>query len=131
MRGRDSSVHRTGIRSVTIIHAADGYAVDQVPIKQIEPGDTVLTHLPDGSAYTFVVDVKRFNIDKTAGTAAIGLQAARETDNHGTGVVASGNDFIVAALDDDREHAGYLAAWFQQIAIEHYCARHSDKIGTI
>ena len=37
-------MHRTAIRSVTIIHA-----VDQVPIEQIEPGDTVLTHLPDGS----------------------------------------------------------------------------------
>ena len=82
-------MHRTGIRSVTIIQAADGYAVDQVPIEQIEPGDTVLTHLPDGSAYTFVVDVKRFNIDKAAGTAAIGLQAAREIDNHGTDVVAT------------------------------------------
>ena len=41
------------------------------------------------------------------------------------------NDFIVASLDDDREHAGYLAAWFEQIAIEHYCTRHSDKIGNI
>ena len=60
-----------------------------MPIEQIEPGDTVLTHLPDGSAYTFVVDVKPFNIDKAAGTAAIGLQAARETDNHGSGVVAA------------------------------------------
>ena len=60
-----------------------------MPIEQIEPGDTVLTHLPDGSAYTFVVDVKRFNIDKAAGTAAIGLQAAREIDNHGTDVVAT------------------------------------------
>ena len=29
----------------------------------------------------------------------------------------SANDFIVAALDDRRQHAGYLAAWFEQIAI--------------
>jgi hypothetical protein len=36
-----------------------------------------------------VVDVKRFDIDKAAGTATIGLQAARETDTHGTGLVAS------------------------------------------
>jgi Protein of unknown function (DUF732) len=43
----------------------------------------------------------------------------------------SANDFIVAALDDRREHAGYLAAWFEQISIEHYCPRHTDKIGTI
>lgn len=50
-----------------------GYAVEQVPIELIETGDTVLAHLPDGSPYTFVVDVKRFNIDKTADTATIGL----------------------------------------------------------
>ena len=43
----------------------------------------------------------------------------------------SANDYIVATLDDRREHAGYLAAWFQQISIEHYCMRHSDKIGII
>ena len=60
-----------------------------MPIEQIVPGDTVLTDLPDGSAYTFVVDVKPFNIDKAAGTAAIGLHAAREIDNHGSGVVAA------------------------------------------
>ena len=80
---------RTRIRSVTIIHTADGFAVDQVPIEEIETGDTVLTHLPDGSPYTFVVEIKRFDIDKVAGTATIGLQAARETDTHGTGVVAT------------------------------------------
>ena len=43
----------------------------------------------------------------------------------------SANDYIVAAFDDRREHAGYLAAWFEQISIEHYCPRHSDKIGII
>jgi len=79
---------RTSIRSVTVIHTADGFAVDQVPIEQIETGATVLTHLP-GSPYTFVVEIKRFDIDKVAGTATIGLQAARETDTHGTGVVAT------------------------------------------
>jgi Protein of unknown function (DUF732) len=47
------------------------------------------------------------------------------------GGASSANDFIVTALDDRREHAGYLAAWFQQIAIEHYCPWHSDKIGII
>ena len=41
------------------------------------------------------------------------------------------NDFIVAAFDDRRQHAGYLAAWFEQIAVYHYCPRHSDKIGII
>ncbi|SRR5258705_9752244 len=41
------------------------------------------------------------------------------------------NDMIVTSFDDRREHAGYLAAWFEQIAIEHYCPRHSDKIGII
>jgi AraC-like DNA-binding protein len=51
-----------------------------VPIEQIETGDTVLTHLPDGSPYTFVVEIKRFDIDKAAGTATVELQAARETD---------------------------------------------------
>ena len=39
--------------------------------------------------------------------------------------------YIVATLDDRRELAGYLAAWFEQISIEHYCPRHSDKIGII
>jgi Protein of unknown function (DUF732) len=43
----------------------------------------------------------------------------------------SANDYIVATLDDRRELAGYLAAWFEQISIEHYCPRHSDKIGII
>ncbi len=47
------------------------------------------------------------------------------------GGASSANDFIVTALDDRREHAGYLAAWFQQIAIEHYCPWHSDKLGVI
>ena len=46
-------------------------------------------------------------------------------------VLLSANDFIVTALDDRREHAGYLAAWFQQIAITYYCPRHSDKLGVI
>ena len=74
---------------MTIIHTVDGFAVDQLPIEQVETGDTVVAHLPDGSPYTFVVDVKRFDVDKAAGTATIGLQAARETDTHGTGVVAT------------------------------------------
>ncbi len=74
---------------MTIISAANGFGVDQVPIEQIETGDTVLTHLPDGSPYTFVVEIKRFSIDKAAGTSTVGLQAARETDTHGTGVVAT------------------------------------------
>ena len=47
------------------------------------------------------------------------------------GGAPSANDYIVAALDDRREHAGYLASWFQQSAIKHYCPRHSDKLGTI
>jgi hypothetical protein len=74
---------------VTIIRAANGFAVDQVPIEQIETGDTVLSHLPGGSSYIFVVETKRFDINKAAGTATIGLQAARETDTHRTGVVAT------------------------------------------
>ena len=41
------------------------------------------------------------------------------------------NDMVVTAFDDRREHAGYLAAWFEQISIEHYCPRLSDKIGII
>ena len=41
------------------------------------------------------------------------------------------NDMIVTAFDDEREHAGYLAAWFEQIAVYHYCPRHSDKMGVI
>jgi hypothetical protein len=65
-----------------------GYIVEQVPIEQIEPGDTVLTHLPNGSHYTFVVETKRVVTDG-AGTSKIGLQAAHETDTHGIGLVAS------------------------------------------
>ena len=72
---------------MTIIHTADGFAVDQVPIEEIETGDTVLTHLPDGCPYPS--SWRSFDIDKVAGTATIGLQAARETDTHGTGVVAT------------------------------------------
>lgn len=48
-----------------IVHVS-GYDVEQVPIELIEPGDTLLTHLPDGSPYTFVVEIKRFDIDKVA-----------------------------------------------------------------
>jgi hypothetical protein len=73
---------------MSIVHIS-GYDVEQVPIELIEPGDTVLTHLPDGSPYTFVVELKRFDIDKVAGTSKIGLQAARETDTHGVGLVAT------------------------------------------
>ena len=47
------------------------------------------------------------------------------------GGALSANDFIVAAFDDCRQHAGYLAAWFQQIAITYYCPRHSEKIANI
>jgi hypothetical protein len=67
----------------------NGYIVDQVPIEQIKGGDTVLSHLPDGSSYTFVVGVKRVRVDKAAGTTTIGLQAASDTDTHGVGLVAS------------------------------------------
>jgi hypothetical protein len=73
---------------MSIVHIS-GYDVEQVPIELIEPGDTVLTHLPDGSPYTFVVELKRFDIDKVAGTSKIGLQAARETDTHDVGLVAT------------------------------------------
>jgi hypothetical protein len=73
---------------MSIVHIS-GYDVEQVPIELIEPGDTVLTHLPDGSPYTFVVEPKRFDIDKVAGTSKIGLQAARETDTHDVGLVAT------------------------------------------
>jgi hypothetical protein len=74
---------------MTIIHTADGFAVDQVPIEDGEPGEAVLTHLPDGSPTAFIVEIKRINIDKAAGTALIGLQAARETDTHDVGLVAT------------------------------------------
>ena len=75
---------------MTIIHSTDDYAVEQIPIEQIQPGDTLLAHLPDGSPYTFVVDLKRFEHNKAAGEAPkIILEAARETDTHGTGLVAS------------------------------------------
>jgi hypothetical protein len=40
-------------------------------------------------------------------------------------------DFIVTALDDRREHATYLAAWFEQMAVDSYCTWHSDEMGTI
>ena len=74
---------------MTIITTAGGFAVDQVPIEEIQPGETVLTHLPDGSPTTFVVEIKRINIAKAAGTATVGLQAARETDTHDVGLVAT------------------------------------------
>jgi hypothetical protein len=73
---------------MTIV-SLNGYIVDQVPIEQIELGDTVLTTLPDGSPYTFVVDVTRVKVDKAAGTTTIGLQAARDSDTHGVGLVGS------------------------------------------
>jgi hypothetical protein len=65
---------------MTIIRAANGFAVDQVPIEQIETGDTVLTHLPDGSPYTFVVEINLFDIDKAAGTAT--WTPGRTRDRH-------------------------------------------------
>ena len=72
---------------MTIVQLS-GYVVDQVPIEEIEEGDTVLTHLPDGSSYTFVVDVKRLKVDKDR-TTTIGLQAARDSDTHGVGLVGT------------------------------------------
>jgi hypothetical protein len=49
-----------------------------------------------------------------------------------TGISGQGiNDMIVTSFDDRREHAGYFAAWFEQIAVEHYCPRHTDKMGII
>lgn len=74
---------------MTIVRAPDGTVLDQVPIEQIQTGDTVWTFLPDGSPTTFKVEVKRFHIDKSAGTGTVGLQAARETDTHGVGLVAT------------------------------------------
>ena len=41
------------------------------------------------------------------------------------------SDMVVTAFDDRREQADYLAAWFKQSAIVHYCPRHSDEIGII
>lgn len=37
--------------------------------------------------------------------------------------------FIIAALDDRREHAGYLAGWFKREAVEHYCPEYTDQFG--
>ncbi|MGE2835127.1 hypothetical protein [Mycobacterium sp. SMC-4] len=74
---------------MTIVKTPDGTVLDQVPIEHIETGDTLWTFLPDGSPTTFVVDVKRFHIDKKTGTKTIGLQAAPETDTHGVGLVAT------------------------------------------
>lgn len=72
-----------------IVRAPDGTVLDQLPIENVETGDTVWSFLPDGSPMTFVVEIKRFHVDKVAGTATIGLQAARETDTHGVGLVAT------------------------------------------
>ena len=66
-----------------------GYIVDQVPIEQIEPGDTMLSHLPDGSTTTFVVGVKVMYPAK-----GVRLEAAADSDTHGVGLVP----FIEAAL---------------------------------
>jgi Protein of unknown function (DUF732) len=41
------------------------------------------------------------------------------------------SDMVVTAFDDRRGQADYLAAWFKQSAIIHYCPRKSDKIGII
>ena len=46
-------------------------------------------------------------------------------------IITGIGDFIVTAFDDRREHAGYLAAWFEQSAIVHFCPRHSDKLSNI
>jgi hypothetical protein len=74
--------------SVAIVEV-DGYIVDQVPIETINGGDTVLSHLPDGRPFTFVVDVKRVKADKATGTMTVGLQAAADSDTHGVGLVPS------------------------------------------
>ena len=58
-------------------------------------------------------------------TTALGVCARLD------GGALNSEDFVVTALEDTREHAGYLAAWYQNISIEHYCPRHSDKIGNI
>lgn len=74
---------------MTIVRTSDGTVLDQVAIEEIETGDTVWTFLPDGSPTTFEVEIKRFHIDKARGTAMVGLQAARETDTHGVGLIAT------------------------------------------
>ena len=37
--------------------------------------------------------------------------------------------FIIAALDDRRDEAAYLAGWFKREAVEHYCPEYSDQFG--
>jgi hypothetical protein len=49
----------------------------------------IITTMRDGTPYVWEVDGKRIEIDKATGTSKVELQAARETDVHGTGLVAS------------------------------------------
>ena len=47
------------------------------------------------------------------------------------GGASSANDFIVAALDDRREHAGYLGRLVPADCHRALLPRHSDKLGVI
>lgn len=41
------------------------------------------------------------------------------------------NAYIAGRLEDTRRSAGYLAAHFENLAIEYYCPQHSDRIGQL
>ena len=55
--GYEVAPHALAFGPVAIVQL-NGYIVDQVPIEQINGGDTMLSHLPDGSSYSFVVGMK-------------------------------------------------------------------------
>lgn len=64
---------------MAVIHTADAYAVEQVPIEQIELGDRIVTVTADGEPRHWQVHAKRFTYNRAAGEPPrIALQAEPE-----------------------------------------------------
>lgn len=59
---------------MAIVHTADGYALDQVPIEQIDMGEFVVTKQSDGEPRMWQVDAKGFK-HKQGGPMMITLRA--------------------------------------------------------
>ena len=61
------------------INTADAYALDQVPVEEIDLGDTVLTKQADGTPRVWKVQAKGFKYNKAAGDPPmIALRAEAE-----------------------------------------------------
>jgi hypothetical protein len=50
-----------------IVHTAGDFAVEQLPIEEIEPGDIIIANTDDGTPYVYQVHVKRFEHNRAAG----------------------------------------------------------------